>query len=798
VTTAFVAAPDLLGSRSPTDAGANPPIKILLFTTDFLPGAGGVQKHIALLAQGLLATGHLPTVVTETSAGLFDDRALLFPVVRNPRLRELWRFIGETDVLHLAGPPFVALAMGLLRRKSVVIEHHGYQAICPNGLLLQAPYQRACRGYFMAGAYDECLRCVAATRGWMDSITQFLSTFPRRWMCRLATLNTAVSNHVERRLQLPRSSTIYHGIPDTPAGHESLISISSAPICFGFVGRLVQEKGLMILLEAASRLRDRKYDFRLKLIGDGPERARLEGKVVKSNLQGRVSFTGFLTGEELHRATANLAAVVMPSIMEETAGLAAIEQMMRGRLVIASDIGGLGEVVGEAGLKFTAGDADQLAACMQRVVDEPNLVNEVGQRARKRSMELFTDTQKTETYVSIYRQIAKNRGALKGVPRRVLIYSADFWPVVGGVQSVVMTLARGFAAGTQTAEQVECTVVTDTPVGTASDADLPFRVVRHPSLVELVRLIWRSDLVHIAGPALLPLALSFILRKPIVVEHHGFQALCPNGLLFHEPTRAACPGHFLAGNHRECWKCNAASGYWRSFRLWALTFLRRRACRFADANIAPTRWLRDVLKLPRLSVIAHGINERPESPYAQGSCPKFVFIGRLVSTKGVNILLDAAHELSTKGLRYRLVIAGEGPERGILERQCDQLGLAQEVEFVGYVAESGVESLLRDATAVVMPSLAGEVFGLVAAENMMRGRVVIVPQGGSLAEVVGETGLTFEPGDAGSLAACMEKFLGSPEKAAAMGASARYYSVKQFNAARMVGDHLALYRQVLE
>jgi glycosyltransferase involved in cell wall biosynthesis len=181
---------------------------------------------------------------------------------------------------------------------------------------------------------------------------------------------------------------------------------------------LVQEKGLMILLEAASRLRDRKYDFRLKLIGDGPERARLEGKVVESNLQSRVSFTGFLTGEDLRDATADLAALVMPSIMEETAGLAAIEQMMRGRLVIASDIGGLGEVVGEAGLKFTAGDADQLAACMQRVIDEPNLVNEVGQRARERSVELFTDTQKTETYVSIYRQIAKNRGALKGVPQR--------------------------------------------------------------------------------------------------------------------------------------------------------------------------------------------------------------------------------------------------------------------------------------------------------------------------------------------------------------------------------------------
>jgi glycogen(starch) synthase len=485
--------------------------------------------------------------------------------------------------------------------------------------------------------------------------------------------------------------------------------------------------------------------------------------------------------------------------MEETAGLAAIEQMMRGRLVIASDIGGLGEVVGEAGLKFAAGDADQLAACMQRVIDEHNFVNEVGHRARERSLELFTDTQKTETYISIYAQIIKDRGALKRVPQRVLIYSADFWPVVGGVQSVVMTLARGFAAGTQIPGRIECTVVTDTPVGTASDADLPFRVVRNPSLVELVRLIRRSDLVHIAGPALRPLALSFVFRKPVVVEHHGFQALCPNGLLFHEPTRSACPGHFLAGNHRECWKCNADSGYWHSFRLWALTFLRRWSCRFVDANISPTRWLYHVLKLPRISVIAHGISERPASPYAPGSCPTFVFIGRLVSTKGVDILLDAARELSDKGLRFRLVIVGEGPERGKLERKRTELGLAHRVDFVGEkTKEEDMQALLSDATAVVMPSLAGEVFGLVAAENMMRGRVVIAPQGGSLAEVVGETGFTFAAGEARSLAACMEKVLRSPEKVAAIGERARHYSVEQFSAARMVEDHLTLYRQVLE
>jgi len=382
-------------------------------------------------------------------------------------------------------------------------------------------------------------------------------------------------------------------------------------------------------------------------------------------------------------------------------------------------------------------------------------------------------------------------------PTKLLIYSADFWPVVGGVQSVVMTLARGFAAP-EHARGVECTVVTETPAGMASDSDLSFRIVRKPSLVQLARLLWRSDLVHLAGPALRPLMLSYLLRKKVVVEHHGFHALCPNGLLFHEPTRSACPGHFLAGLHRECWKCNAASGRWRSLMLWVLTFFRRWSCRLVAANVAPTRWLDRLLRLPRTSIIPHGVPERPVVPFAGTKTPKFAFIGRLVSTKGIELLLDASRELFNGGLEFRLLIIGDGPERKTLEFLCGELGLAQRVDFVGQAAESDVEALLSDALAIVVPSIAGEVFGLVAAENMMRGRPIIAPAGGSLAEVAGETGLKFAAGDAKSLAVCMERLLRSPELAIELGGRARRHSLNRFRAEPMVDGHLVLYQEVLK
>jgi glycogen(starch) synthase len=380
-------------------------------------------------------------------------------------------------------------------------------------------------------------------------------------------------------------------------------------------------------------------------------------------------------------------------------------------------------------------------------------------------------------------------------PRKLLIYSMDFSPSVGGIQSVVMTLVQGFANPNLSAP-IDCTVVTKTPAA-GGDSDAPCRIVRNPSLGELIRLLREADLVHLAGPAVRPLVLSLILRKPMIVEHHGFQALCPNGLLFYEPARTACPGHFLAEKHLECWKCNSGSGRLKSVKLWATTFLRRWLCQSVSANVAPTFWVSKSLRLPRTSVMLHGICNGPATRPATTVPPTFVFIGRLVSTKGVDLLLRSSHELLKRGFEFQLRIIGDGPERNNLERLCAHLGITHRIEFTGEKTGSSLESLLLDVTAVIVPSISGETFGLVAAENMMRGRLVIVPDSGALAEVVGDHGLKFTPGDARSLAACMQRVLRSPEIITQIGEDARKYSLSRYRAEQMVASHLALYEKVL-
>ena len=347
------------------------------------------------------------TLVTPTPAREFDDSGLGFRVVRQPRLFDLARLVRDSDVVQIAGPCFLPLLLAWLLRKPVVVEHHGYAASCPNGLLFHEPTKTVCPGYFLARRYFECWRCNAVTMGWLKSLRLLLLTFPRRWLCQRVAANTPISAHVMKRLDLQGSQVIYYGIPDAPSDAQpQIVSISKeSPLSFAYVGRLVSLKGLPLILEAAKTLQKEGYDFRLKFIGDGYEQTVLKEMTAELGLGKHVEFTGFVIGDAFRSAMHDVAVVLMPSVCEETAGLAAIEQMMRGRLVIASDIGGLGEVVDDCGLRFPAGSAEALAQCMRSVLESPQIIAQYGSVARNRALDLFSDRRMVTEYFELYKRV---------------------------------------------------------------------------------------------------------------------------------------------------------------------------------------------------------------------------------------------------------------------------------------------------------------------------------------------------------------------------------------------------------
>jgi glycosyltransferase involved in cell wall biosynthesis len=396
-------------------------MNILIYSSLWTASVGGVQSVTNTLARGLAEESSRSrddeievTVATPTPASEDPGADTSFRVVGNVGFLELLRLVWNSDIVHLAGPALLPLTLAWLLHKKAVIVHHGYQSVCPDGSLVHFVDQRVCCNSFASGDASDCVRCRAAKSGLLRGLISVAVAYPRLWLCRRVAANVAVSEHVKERLELPRTTTIYSApqessIPmdvDIPRSYlyASSDSRPDAPL-FVFVGRLTSEKGVATLLHAAAELAAEDIDFRVRIIGDGPERARLAILAWALHLREQLEFTGTLKGAALEAAVSGAAAVVLPSVAEETAGQVAIEQMMLGRLVIAADIGGLGEIVGEAGLKFPPGDVAALTNCLRRVLSDTELRVRLGRAARTRALEHFTSQRMVDEHIELYCRI---------------------------------------------------------------------------------------------------------------------------------------------------------------------------------------------------------------------------------------------------------------------------------------------------------------------------------------------------------------------------------------------------------
>jgi glycosyltransferase involved in cell wall biosynthesis len=126
--------------------------------------------------------------------------------------------------------------------------------------------------------------------------------------------------------------------------------------------------------------------------------------------------------------------------------------------------------------------------------------------------------------------------------------------------------------------------------------------------------------------------------------------------------------------------------------------------------------------------------------------------GRLVKEKGHAVFIEAIKELQYLRSDFKVIIAGWGPLRQELERQVEELGLSEIIEFTGRVEYRAMLNLMRRAGVVVVPSTS-EGFGMTAAEALSVGTPVIASRVGGLVEILGEGefGVLVEPGDSESL-----------------------------------------------
>lgn len=356
---------------------------------------GGAEIHVRMLARGLHRRGHEVILLCHPE-GRLRTNAEQDGVPTDPLLV-------RNQLDPLAIPRFVSR-----------LRHHR-----PDILHLHTPKE------YLAGTLAARLTCtfVVLTRHMLlplKPLMRLLYARANAVICLSRGLHILLRNQglPDKRLRL------VHGAIDT----EPFIAASHLPapdiaairaewgarpgeVLIGCVGRMVGGKGQEILLRAfdphllASRtLFSESPPVRLVLVGDGPERADLESMATTLNITDRVHFAGFRS--DIPSVLAALDIVVVPSTAAELFPLSVLEAMATGRPVVASQVGGVPEIVSEPRLGRLVPSADpiSLATTLSTLVNDTDLRQSMGIAAANHIQSHFTLPRFLDETEAIYRQ----------------------------------------------------------------------------------------------------------------------------------------------------------------------------------------------------------------------------------------------------------------------------------------------------------------------------------------------------------------------------------------------------------
>lgn len=335
---------------------------------------------------------------------------------------------------------------------------------------------------------------------------------------------------------------------------------------------------------------------------------------------------------------------------------------------------------------------------------------------------------------------------------KILVSSHAFAPSIGGIETVSGLLAAEFVRRGH-----EVTIVTQT-----SDEDgnrFPFPVFRQPSFRELFRLVSRCDVFWQNNLSLRALWPAVLLRKPVVITHAGSYAREPKGLEILQRLK-----HFVVSHTTSVAISEFVAAAFKT-----------------NSIIIPNPY--DA----RLFTDGSPVADRPGD---------LIFLGRLVTEKGLDILLESLGYLRAQGVSPHLTVVGSGPELATMQEMVTKLGLLDQVAFAGPKSDVALVEILRQHKILVIPSRYDEPFGVVALEGIACGCVAVGSSGGGLPGAIGPCGVTFPNGDARALAGILDRLLRQPNECSQLTAKAAQHLAK-FHPAVIASAYLALFQSKL-
>ncbi|NSW76052.1 MAG: glycosyltransferase family 4 protein [Candidatus Atribacteria bacterium] len=379
-------------------------LKRVLVTVFFPKHVGGLQTHFDLLIQNLPSTGLEVVPLQRNGVRLNFGRKALY-AIRSGLSRER----ATAQWISQQIPAFSGLLHRAILEKRVELLHcHDvFSAYCvqdvnlPLVLTIHGPLHLE---YKMLGWKN------GKALQWVYSVEK--SSYERA--DEIVTVDSGLKDYVVREFGIdPEKIHIVRNAVDV----EKVLSLSqkSCGLCgemkapFALVPRrLVPKNGVAVAVNAMRFLKEQP--FKLVIAGDGPERNRIISLLRKYDLEGKVVLLGEVPNEEVLSLMRQSFAVVVPSVPSEgvieATSLAALEAMALGKVVVASNIGGLRELIDDSidGFLFEAGNENYLANILTKVFEDEQLRNYIGSNAQRKVLADYVTQAWLHKILEVYRE----------------------------------------------------------------------------------------------------------------------------------------------------------------------------------------------------------------------------------------------------------------------------------------------------------------------------------------------------------------------------------------------------------
>lgn len=370
-------------------------MRILMLSWEFPPrSVGGLAQHVYDLATALVKAGeevHLITCAAEKSKAREVVNGIHVYRV-NPYNLSAPDFLTWVLQLNLSMVEYTVSLVNSLAELDLIHAHDWLVAYA--GRALKQAYKVPLIATIHATEYGR-------NQGLHSDLQRYISDV-EWWLVyeawRVIVCSSYMSKELQRVFQAPTDKlrVVPNGVDlkrYQRTGQELSRSSFAAPEekIVLFVGRLVQEKGIHLLIEAIPKILHYYSGVKFIIAGHGPAEDYLKNKAMDLSVANRIYFTGYIDDETRDFLYREAAVAVFPSLYEPF-GMVVLEAMAAGTPVVVADVGGLSEIVAHEvnGLKFYTGNPNSLADNVLRLLYEPDLAAQLAATAEQEIRRLYT------------------------------------------------------------------------------------------------------------------------------------------------------------------------------------------------------------------------------------------------------------------------------------------------------------------------------------------------------------------------------------------------------------------------